>query len=175
MKPLTFVGGIEPLKAETWLLEIEKLFEVFLCTETQKVLLATFTLKDKARRQWLLIQNTNENMTWARFNEIFYDKYFLQCFWDRKVFEFQELKQGRMSIVEYEAKFTELARFVPHMVDTDYKNAHKFEGGLDLDIFDRVGVLKLPTYVEVLDRSLMDEATLATMKQSKDPTTTTTE
>ncbi|XP_028126409.1 uncharacterized protein LOC114323125 [Camellia sinensis] len=147
MKPPTFLGDIEPLKEETWLLEIEKLFEVFPCTETRKVLLATYTLNDEARRWWLLIRNTNGNMTWARFNEIFYDKYFPQCFRVRKVFEFQELKQGRMSVAEYEAKFTELARFALHMVDTNYEKARKFEGGLDLDIFDQVGVLKLPTYL----------------------------
>ncbi|XP_028107166.1 uncharacterized protein LOC114306184 [Camellia sinensis] len=76
MKPPTFYGGIEPLKAETWLLEMEKLYEVFPCTEVQKVLLATYTLKDEARR-------------------------------DRKVSEFQKLKQGRMSVAEHEAKFTE--------------------------------------------------------------------
>ncbi|XP_028121923.1 uncharacterized protein LOC114319122 [Camellia sinensis] len=175
MKMPTFFGGIELLKAETWLLEMEKLFEVFPCTETQKVLLATYTLKDEARRWWLLIRNTNGNMTWARFNEIFYEKYFPQCFRDRKVSEFQELKQGRMSAAEYEAKFTKLVRFAPHMVDIDYKKARKFEGGLDLDIFDRVGVLKLPTYVQVLDKSLMAEATLASKRQSKAPATITTD
>ncbi|XP_028087829.1 uncharacterized protein LOC114288509, partial [Camellia sinensis] len=144
MKPPTFLGGIEPLKAKTWLLEMENLFEVFSCSEVQKGLLATYTLKDEARR-------------------------------DRKVSEFEELKQGRMSVAEYKAKFTKLARFAPHMVDTDYKKARKFEGGLDLEVFDRVGVLKLPTYVEVLNKSLMAEATLATMKQSKAPVTTTTD
>ncbi|XP_028123907.1 uncharacterized protein LOC114320994 [Camellia sinensis] len=93
MKPPTFLGRIEPLKAETGLLEMEKLFEVFPCTEVQKVLLATYTLKDEARKWWLLIRNTNGNMMWARFNEIFYEKYLPQCFRDQKVFEFQELKQ----------------------------------------------------------------------------------
>ncbi|XP_028116581.1 uncharacterized protein LOC114314305 [Camellia sinensis] len=138
MKPPTFLGGIELLKAETWLLKVEKPYKVFPCSETQK--------------------------------EIFYDKYFPQCFLDRKVSEFQELKQGNMSIAKYEAKFTELAQFTPHMVDTDYKKAQKFEGGLTLEVFDRIGVL--PTYVEVLDRALMAEATLTAMKQSKAPTTT---
>ncbi|XP_028081872.1 uncharacterized protein LOC114283253 [Camellia sinensis] len=57
------------------------------------------------------------------------------------------------------------------MVDTDYKKAQKFEGGLDLDVFNRVGVLKLPTYVEVLNRALIEEATLAAKKQSKAPIT----
>ncbi|XP_028075690.1 uncharacterized protein LOC114277928 [Camellia sinensis] len=164
MKLSTFLGGIEPLKAETWLLEMEKLFEVFPSSVTQKVLLATYTLKDEAWRWWLLVRNNNGDMTWAHFNEIFYNKYFPQCFRDRKMLEFQELKQGRMSVAEYEAKFIELARFVAHMVDTNYKKARKFEEGLDLDIFDRVGVLKIPTYVKVLDRALMAEANLAAKK-----------
>ncbi|XP_028083956.1 uncharacterized protein LOC114285150 [Camellia sinensis] len=170
MKPPTFLGGIEPLKAETWLLEIEKLYEVFPYTKTQKVLLATYTFKDEARRWWLLIRSSNENMTSAQFNEIFYNKYFPQYFWDQKVSEFQELKQGRMSVAKYEAKFTELARFASHMVDTDYKKARKFEEGLDLDVYDRLGVLKLPTYLEVLDRAFMVEAILATKKQATTPT-----
>ena len=41
-----------------------------------------------------------------------------------------------MTVAEYETKFTELARYAPHMIDTDYKKAKKFEGGLDLDVFD---------------------------------------
>lgn len=100
-------------------------------------------------------------MTWAQFNTIFYDKYFPQCFRDRKISEFQELKQDRISVAEYEAKFTELAKFAPHMVDTNYKKAHKFKGGLDLDILDQVRVLNLPTYLNVMDRALMAEAILA--------------
>ncbi|GMP29604.1 hypothetical protein CsSME_00004629 [Camellia sinensis var. sinensis] len=41
-----------------------------------KVLLATYTLKDEARRWCLLIRKSNENLTWALFNAIFSDKYF---------------------------------------------------------------------------------------------------
>ena len=57
------------------------------------------------------------------------------------------------------------------MADTNYKKAQKFEGGLDLDVYDRMGVLKLLTYVEVLDRALMTEAILAAKKQAITPTT----
>ncbi|XP_028108307.1 uncharacterized protein LOC114307123 [Camellia sinensis] len=57
------------------------------------------------------------------------------------------------------------------MVDTDYKKARKFKGGLDLEVFDRVSVLKLPTYVEVLDIVIMAEATIAAMKQANAPIT----
>ncbi|XP_028069479.1 uncharacterized protein LOC114272005 [Camellia sinensis] len=88
IKPPTLLGGIEPLKTETWLLEMEKLFEVFSYFEVHKILLATYTLKDETRRWWLLVRSGNENMTWTQFNTVFYDKYFPQCFRDRKVSEF---------------------------------------------------------------------------------------
>ncbi|XP_028105337.1 uncharacterized protein LOC114304373 [Camellia sinensis] len=106
MKPPTFQGGLEPLKAEARVLETEKLFD-------------------------------------AQFKEAFYEKYFPQYVRDRKVTEFEQLKQGTMSVAEYESKFTELARHTPHMVDADYKKARKFEGGLNVEILDRINVLKL--------------------------------
>ncbi|XP_028058862.1 uncharacterized protein LOC114262691 [Camellia sinensis] len=119
MKPPLFKGGIDPMKAEAWVLGVEKLFEVFPCTKAQK------------------------------------------CMQDKKVTEFETLKQGNKTVVEYEAQFAELACFAPHMVDTDYKNARKFEGGLWNAILDRINVLKLPIYVDVLERAVMAEGNIA--------------
>ncbi|XP_028066856.1 G-type lectin S-receptor-like serine/threonine-protein kinase At4g27290 [Camellia sinensis] len=64
-----------------------------------------------------------------------------------------------MSIAEYESQFTELARYAPHMVDIDYKEAKKFEGGLNVEILDRINVLKLLKYVDKLNKSSMDSIT----------------
>ncbi|XP_028079273.1 uncharacterized protein LOC114281035 [Camellia sinensis] len=160
IKPLLFHKGVDPLKAEAWVLGIEKLFEVFLCLETQKVQLATFALENEARRWWMLICDDNKGIDWAQFLALFYEKYCPQCVRDRKVSEFEGLKQGNLTVAEYEAKFTELARFTPYLVDTDYKKARKFENDLRNDILERVNVLKLPTYVDVLDRALMSEANM---------------
>ena len=76
-----------------------------------------------------------------------------------------------MSVAEYESKFTELARYAPHMVDTDYKKARKFEGGLHVEVLDRVNGLKLEKYVDVLDRALMAETNIAILKMSQSITT----
>ncbi|XP_028060552.1 uncharacterized protein LOC114264145 [Camellia sinensis] len=130
MKPPSFKGGIEPMKAEGWVLGIEKLFEVFPCTEIQKVQLAAFTLEDEARRWWMLTRIMHQGLTWDRFLVLFYDKYFPQSMRDKKVTEFETLRQGNKTVAEYEAQFAELARYAPHMVDTEYKKARKFEGGL---------------------------------------------
>ncbi|XP_028058059.1 uncharacterized protein LOC114261932 [Camellia sinensis] len=161
MKPPQFHEGLNMLKAKTWVLGIEKLFEVFPCLETQKVMLATFILQDEARRWWMLIWEDNKNIGWAQFLKLFYDKYFPQCVCDRKVSKFMEMKQNSMTVAEYEAKFTEWARFAPHVVDTDYKKTRHFEGGLRDDILDKVNVLKLETYIEVLDRAIILEANIA--------------
>ncbi|XP_028123288.1 uncharacterized protein LOC114320320 [Camellia sinensis] len=171
MKPPTFQGGLEPMKAEAWVPKTEKLFEVFPCVEAHKVLLATFTLQEESRRWWMLIRDTNNAMTWAQFKEAFYEKYFPQCVQDHKVTEFEQLKQGTMSVAKYESKFTELARYAPHMVDTDYKKARKFEGGLNVEILDRINILKLLKYVDVLDQAIIAEANVVTLKQSKAPMT----
>ncbi|XP_028118394.1 uncharacterized protein LOC114315961 [Camellia sinensis] len=172
IKPPEYLGGIELLKAEAWVLETENIFEVFPCTDIHKVLLATFTLKEEARRWWMLVWDENRDLTWDRFKEIFYEKYFPQCIRDRNVSQFEQLKQGDMTVAKYEAKFTKLARYAPHMVDIDYKKARKFEGGLNVEVLDWVNVLKLVKYVDVLDRALMSEANIVALKMSKSTATT---
>ena len=108
----------------------------------------------------MLIRDENTVLTWAQFKGAFFEKYFPQCVRDRNVTEFEQLRQGITSVAEYETKFTELARYAPHMVDTEYKKARKFEGGLNVAILDRINVLKLPNYVNVLDRALMAESNI---------------
>jgi hypothetical protein len=45
--------------------------------------------------------------------------------------EFQDLKQGSMSVSEYVTNFTQLSRYAPHEVDTDEKKRECFLNGLN--------------------------------------------
>jgi hypothetical protein len=45
--------------------------------------------------------------------------------------EFQDLKQGSISMNEYVTKFTQLSRYAPHDVDTDEKKHECFLNGLN--------------------------------------------
>jgi hypothetical protein len=45
--------------------------------------------------------------------------------------EFQDLKQGSMSVNEYVTKFTQLSHYAPHEVDTDEKKQECFLNGLN--------------------------------------------
>jgi hypothetical protein len=45
--------------------------------------------------------------------------------------EFQDLKQGSMSVNEYITMFTQLSHYAPHEVDTDEKKQECFLNGLN--------------------------------------------
>ena len=65
-------------------------------------------------------------------------KYFPVTSRHAKVQEFLKLKQGTMTMMEYVAKFTELARFADYYVATDIAKVRKFEDGLQLSIRGKI-------------------------------------
>ena len=73
-------------------------------------------------------------MTWAEFHDFFMGKYFPDTACHAKAQEFLELKQGTMTVLEYVARFTELARFTDDYMATDMANVRRFENGIKLSI-----------------------------------------
>ena len=61
-------------------------------------------------------------------------KYFTDTARYAKAQEFLELKQGAMTVLDYVARFTELARFADDYVATDMAKVRRFENGLKLSI-----------------------------------------
>ena len=70
-------------------------------------------------------------------------KYFLDNARHAKAEEFLELKQGTMTVIEYVARFTELAHFADDYVATDMAKVRRFENGLKLSIRGRIVGLRL--------------------------------
>ena len=66
------------------------------------------------------------------------DKYVPDTARHAKAQEFLELKQGVMTVMEYVARFTELARFAGDYVATDMAKVRRFENGLKLSIRARM-------------------------------------
>ena len=79
-----------------------------------------------------------EAMTWGDFREIFMSKFFPTSSRHAKAREFLELKQGAMTVMEYVAKFTELACFEDDYVATYMAKVRKFEDGLKLSIWGKI-------------------------------------
>ena len=70
-------------------------------------------------------------------------KYFPDTARHAKAREFLELKQGTMTVIEYVARFTELARFANDYVATDLAKVRRFKKGLKLYIRGRIVGLRL--------------------------------
>ena len=45
--------------------------------------------------------------------------------------EFNNLKQRKMSVTEYQREFTRLSKYAPEMLVTEEEKCHKFEDGLN--------------------------------------------
>ena len=82
-------------------------------------------------------------MTWAKFHGLFMSKYFPTTARYAKAQEFLELKQGMMTVMEYVARFTELAHFGDDYVATDMAKVRRFENGLKLSIRGKIVGLRL--------------------------------
>ncbi|MQM12434.1 hypothetical protein Taro_045353 [Colocasia esculenta] len=58
MSPPSFKGESDPLLAESWMWEIEKIFRAIRCTEDDKVTLATYMLQERADVWWSSLLRT---------------------------------------------------------------------------------------------------------------------
>ena len=70
-------------------------------------------------------------------------KYFPDTARHAKTQEFLELKQGAMTVMDYVARFTELARFADDYMAIDMAKVRRFENGLKLSIRARIIGLRL--------------------------------
>ena len=82
-------------------------------SDATKIRLAAFQLEGESHIWWDWVKTSRdiEAMTWAEFHELFMGKYFSATTRHAKAQEFLELRQGTMTMIEYVAKFAELARF----------------------------------------------------------------
>ena len=126
--------------------------------------LAAFQLKGESQVWWDWVKASRdlEAMTWEEFREFFIGNFFPAYARHEKAREFLELKQGTMIVLEYVAKFTELANFTDDYVATDMAKVQKFEDGLKLSIRGKiVGFL-------LQDMGLMVETTMTIEREVDD-------
>ncbi|XP_058189263.1 uncharacterized protein LOC131306852 [Rhododendron vialii] len=141
--PTEFEGTFKPQEVEDWLKMVERVLTAMGVTNEQKVTLATFTLKGQALIWWEESQRLlsaplpgiqppmPQVITWARFVKAFNDHYCPETYRFQQEAYFINLKQGSMSVAEYEAKFNALSAYATDMVDTEEKKGRRFRGGLE--------------------------------------------
>ncbi|KAA0056177.1 uncharacterized protein E5676_scaffold206G00020 [Cucumis melo var. makuwa] len=103
-----FEGSTDPADAENWLNMLEKCFDEMNCPEERKT-----------------------------FRGIFEDKYYPSTYCEAKMDEFLGLKQGSLSVAEYERKYTELLRYADVIVASESDRCRRFERGLRSEIQEK--------------------------------------
>ncbi|XP_058733179.1 uncharacterized protein LOC131604776 [Vicia villosa] len=150
--PSVFKGKHDPDGALEWLKEIERIFCVMDCTQAQKVRYGTHMLAVKADDWWLAthqrLEAAGEEITWDVFRREILRKYYPESVCGKKEIEFHKLKQGNMSVTDYAAKFTELAKFYPYYdgEGAEFSKCVKFKNGLRAIGYQQIRVF--PNLVE---------------------------
>ena len=160
VKPPEFKGSSDPVEARSWLKEMEKSFTLTEVAAERKTEYASYFLKNEATYWWETTKAMEPGgvISWDRFKELFLEKYFPDYMRDQMELRFFELKQGNLTVSEYETKFTELARFVPSYVDTEKKKAKRFQQGLRPWIRSKLAILELNTYTAVVQKAMIAES-----------------
>ena len=172
--PPTFTGGGDPMVEDHWFMQIEKVLEAMeITSDTTKVRLAAFQLEGEAQVWWRWARASRdlEVMSWAEFQELFMGKYFQDTACHVKAQEFLELKQGTMTVMEYVARFTELARYADDYVATDMAKVRRFENGLKLSIRGRIVSLRLQDMDSMVGTALTIEREIEDARGIRDMST----
>ena len=130
-------------------MQVEKILEAMeITSDMTRIRLAAFQLEGEAQVWWNWAKTSRdlEAMTWAEFHELFMGKYFPTIARHGKAQEFLELKQGAMTVMEYVARFTLLARFADDYMAIDLTKVRRFENGLRLSIRGGIVGLRLQTW-----------------------------
>ena len=139
-------------------------------SDATRIRLVVFQLEGEAQVWWKWARTSRylEVMTWAEFQELFMGKYFPDTATHAKAQEFLELKQGAMNVMNYVARFTELARFADDYVATNMAKVRRFENGLKLSIRARIVGLRLQDMDSMVGTALTIDREIEDARSTRD-------
>ncbi|XP_070045517.1 uncharacterized protein [Nicotiana tomentosiformis] len=157
MGGVEFEGTTDPTVAEQWLERMERVFEQLECTYAAKFKYVISLLQNDAYDWWVSVLNAKAKppvLTWDDFVKEFRAKYVPPVYCDAKKKEFLNLRQGSMSIAEYQQNFLRLSRYVGGIIDGERDKCRRFEEGLNGYIQKSVTILQLEDFSKLISAAL---------------------
>ena len=156
----------DPEKAWSWLEGNERVFSVMGCSDEQMVTYSSFLLRDIALDWWKAIQRRfPKGVSWTQFKEEFLEKFYPTVYKDQKIEEFFKLKEGTMSVIDYEKRFSELVRHVPLFCDREVQKSKRFIVGLRKEVKSIVVSVSHTQYGQVVEAAIKIERSLGLAPQ----------
>ena len=130
--PKAFSYCVDPLDAEDWLTDIKKHFECSNVKEDDYVKFAAFQLKDQAADWWQQYKDSRPGqvISWENFCKDFRSHHIPTSVIEGMREQFRNLKQGSMTVYQYNVKFQNLARYAKQDIPDAKSKIYQFRGGL---------------------------------------------
>ncbi|XP_050902090.1 uncharacterized protein LOC127110562 [Lathyrus oleraceus] len=169
-----FHGGLNPVKAHEWITNMKRIFQIVHCSEENKVVFSSHMMKGPAVRRWengsTLMTNQGVPKDWENFKTTFMGKYFPSSLRTQKEFEFQQLRQGTMTVAAYAEKFEDMtaySRQATYAPDEKWK-IDQFLFGLRGENSHSVSQREFTTYAELLRQCYVAENSLKKVQEERD-------
>ncbi|XP_060674777.1 uncharacterized protein LOC132804433 [Ziziphus jujuba] len=149
-----FDGSQGPAAALKWLSSMEKILEEGMqCPDEDMVRISGFMLEGDARKWWQM-EKTRRRHTWDQFKIAFSTEFCPPTYREARRREFEGLRQGNMTVTEYERRFRELSEFCMHLIPDDHAKKVRFIDGLNESIGYTLSGSVHPTYQSARDAAL---------------------
>ncbi|XP_073153067.1 uncharacterized protein [Henckelia pumila] len=156
VSPKPLAGGETPEAAEEWLERMKHCFREFCFTDAEKMESLGFLLEGRARKWWRSTSApcvaARGAATWTEFRTAFQIFYFPPALSQARASEFLVLRQGTMTIEEYQQKLFDLLPYCPHIAESFVAMFDHFLQGLNPEIHQMVAVGSDMTYEGLVDR-----------------------
>ena len=122
------------------------------CTPEEKFDYAVSLLQGNAYAWWETVPGNDVQplvLTWDDFLRDFSNNYMPEVYRDDKRREFLNLKQGTMTVAEYEVKFNQLSHYASSLVATDRDKCRMFEEGLRYKLREKITLVDLESYAKL--------------------------
>ncbi|KAJ9546759.1 hypothetical protein OSB04_019302 [Centaurea solstitialis] len=178
-----FNGLSDPVIAVQWIQNTEKVFRISRVLNEDKVNYASAMLTERALTWWdatfeSLTENERESLSWESFKTRFFQQFCPIDLQRRLEKEFLELKQGNMSMIEYETQFNRKARFALRFLSSEHVRIEHFVDGLRREIREFVSNRDIPSFNKAVeyarrreyDLTILDEPNSEPKKQRAERT-----
>jgi hypothetical protein len=169
-KPPTFSHSVEPMDANNWLKTIEKKLQVVQCTNRERVLFTTHQLVGPAADWWdayVEAHEEPETINWQEFRNNFRTHHVPFGMMKLKKKEFEDLKQGSMSVNEYVTRFTQLSHYAPDNMDTYERKQDWFLNGLNDGLAYALEARDFINFKDMVDKALVLENRRGIMERKR--------
>jgi hypothetical protein len=147
-----------------------KELQVVQCNNREKVLFAAHQLVGLAADWWDTYVEAHEDLetiNWQEFKNSFRSHHVLLEVMKLKKKEFEDLKQGSMTVSEYVTRFTQLSRYASDNVDTDKKKQDWFLNRLNDGLSYALEAGDFINFQNMLDKAIVLENRRGIMERKR--------